>query len=64
MNKPTPEPEVDLKQENLKLYIQNHALQEQVGRLEQQIKNLLVQLAEKGEGENAEGEKRNNTPAP
>lgn len=55
---------IKMRKENLKLHVQNHQLREENRRLEQHIKNLLVHLAKKGEIENAEGEKRNNTPAP
>ncbi|SKA30194.1 hypothetical protein SAMN04488128_103237 [Chitinophaga eiseniae] len=55
---------VDLQKENLKLHIQLHHAQEQIGRQEEQIKKLLVQLAEKGGRENEEGEQTtSDTPA-
>lgn len=51
-------------QKVLKLYIHNSYLRNRVTHLEDQIKNLLVQLAEKGGRENEEGEQTTgDTPA-
>lgn len=51
--------ELDPQKENLKLHMQIHQLREQIARQEEQIKTLLVQLAEKGGRENEEGEQSN-----
>lgn len=50
------------KKELLTLHIQNSHLREQISRQGEQIKTLLVQLAEKGGRENEEGEQTTNNP--